>query len=230
VSDPRTGNAVGLSWSSVTRRVLELLLLCLVALGGTYLTALASGRLGLPTSRELIFEGEWRAGGWDRFPWLDCLGMFLFMFLPAAAWRRFRLRRVPPRASQHVRRALIVSATGVTGVLLVYAARHLGAGPSAGLPRDSLLILGSYWFFVALGEEATFRGMLQAGCESIAGVHVALPVATVVFVLWHGLPSSAVQLLVQSAVGIGLGLLYHTSRSLLPPVLCHWLFNMVLVA
>jgi membrane protease YdiL (CAAX protease family) len=204
--------------------------LCLVALGGAYGAALASGRLGLPMSRELIFEGRWAASGWDRFPWLDGLGMLLFMFLLPVAWRRFRLRRVPSGGSRPTRRVLMVSAVGVAAVILVYAARRLAAGPSGGPPREGLVILGSYWFLVALGEEATFRGMLQAGCESIAGLRVALPVATVVFVFWHGLPASATQLLVQSAVGAGLGLLYHTSRSLVPPVLCHWLFNLVVTA
>lgn len=227
----RTSETTG-KWQrfSGTGRVLELLGLCLVALGGAYVAALASGRLGLPTSRELIFEGKWLASGWDRFPWLDGLGMFLFMFLLPVAWRRFRLRRVPSGGSRPTFRVLIVSAVGVAAVILVYAARHLAAGPSGGSPREGLVILGSYWFFVALGEEATFRGMLQAGCESIAGLRVALPVATVAFVFWHGLPDSATQLLVQSAAGVGLGLLYHTSRSLVPPVLCHWLFNLVVTA
>ena len=215
---------------SRTRRLLELLGLCTAALGGAYLTSLAAGRLGLPTSRELIFEGEWLAVGWDRFPWLDCLGMFLFMFALPVAWRRLRLRRIRPPGPYPTRRVLIVSAIGVAAVLVVYAVRHWGGAPSEGLPPESVMILGSYWLIVALGEEVTFRGALQAGCESVVGILIALPVATVAFVFWHGLPASLSQLLFRSAAGVAFGLLYHTSRSLIPPVLCHWLLNLALTA
>ena len=215
---------------SRTRRLFELLGVCTAALGGAYLTSLAAGRLGLPTSGELIFEGEWLSIGWDRFPWLDCVGMFLFMFALPVVWRRLRLRRIRPLGSYPTGRVLTVSAIGAAAVLLAYAVRHVRGAASEGLPPESVMILGSYWFIVALGEEVTFRGALQAGCESVAGILIALTVATVAFVFWHGLPASLSQLLFRSAAGIAFGLLYHASRSLIPPVLCHWLLNLALIA
>jgi len=50
------------------------------------------------------------------------------------------------------------------------------------------------------------------------------------FVLWHGLDGSGATLLFRAAAGLGLGLLYRGSRSLIPPVLCHWVLNVALVA
>ena len=90
--------------------------------------------------------------------------------------------------------------------------------------------LGIYFFVVALAEETTFRGLLQAGLESISGIYVALPIAVAAFILWHGFPHSATTLLFRAAAGLWLGLLYYRSRTLIPPILCHWLMNLALLS
>ena len=77
----------GGSWYA--RQLVELVVWSGVGLGGAYLTCYVAGRLGLATSRGLIFEETWLAPSWAHFPWMDAAGMLAFMFLLPLCWRRF---------------------------------------------------------------------------------------------------------------------------------------------
>lgn len=213
------------------RPLVELVVWCGVGLGGAYLTSYVAGRLGLATSRGLIFESTWFAPSWAHFPWMDAAGMLAFMFLLPWCWGRFPGVRMWMSGLGGTRRALILLAIALVPGASIYLARHVGNGAfSQTTYIGSLVVLSSYWFVVAMAEEAWFRGVLQERLEAVAGLPAALAVATTAFVLWHGVGGSGATLLFRAAAGLGLGLLYRGSRSLVPPIVCHWVLNMALAA
>jgi membrane protease YdiL (CAAX protease family) len=195
--------------------------LAAVMLGGAYATTCLSARLGLPSSAGLLFEGRWSAPDWSAFPWLDCAGMLLFMLgIPLLADRddggiRFRAGH----------RSLLCTGIGIAAALAALSLRPtLGHRVSEG-PAGVFL---TYWFIVALTEEAAFRGVIQHRLTRRCSMFVALPVTVALFVLWHGWPASGTALLLRVAAGAVLGLLFWAGRSLLPAVVCHALLNLVL--
>lgn len=78
-----------------------------------------------------------------------------------------------------------------------------------------------------LAEEVLFRGLVFAWLRGRFGVPAGLAASSLLFGLAHGKPA---YILVTGTVGLGLGLLYHRSRSLWPSVLAHGLYNAVALA
>ena len=215
------------------RKVLQsaqVLFVFAISLGGAYLGSFAAARAGFAVSRNLLFEGSWYAPSWQHFPLLDCIVMLVFMFLLPLLWARFRCSGILSPRLPSLRRFLFFSLLGVLGGVIIYAVRA-ATRPSenATIHPNSILILSTYFLVVALAEEATFRGLLQGGLESACSIYVALPIALAAFVLWHGLAQPGTALLFRAAEGLLLGLLYWRSRSLIPPILCHWLTNIALI-
>lgn len=212
-------------------QVAALLGLTGLMLGGAFLSFRVAGRLGLPTSHGLLFEGVWLASSWEDFPWADCAGMLVFMCALPMAWER---RRGVARVAMGLRagrKAIALTAVGLLCVAAVWAGRRaLGAAAPGRAYVGSVDVLVAYWLVVAAAEEFAFRGVLQRRLTAMAGICVALPVATAAFVLWHGLPGSSTVLAVRIAAGLAVGLLYHVSGSLLPAVLCHWALNVALTS
>lgn len=72
-------------------------------------------------------------------------------------------------------------------------------------------------------EELLFRGVIQAGLESVAGGVVGLVVASLAFGLAHAL--NRAYFLVATLAGAYLGLLYLLTDSLLIPMIVHFLYD-----
>ena len=202
----------------------------MVVLAGAWGTSYAAGRLGLPVSRGLVVQGVWHAESWAAFPWLDCVGMLVFMVALPVGWAALRGRQLVCDALRQPAKTAAYAAAALLLAAAIWAARHYGGVPPAGAAyRGSLLMLCVYWLVVDVSEEWAFRGVLQRGVAARFGKIVGLTVATAAFVFWHGVPANATVLLVRAGAGLVLGLLYQFSGSLLPPIICHWALNVALV-
>jgi len=100
----------------------------------------------------------------------------------------------------------------------------------------------SYLLFIvvwaALGEELFYRGYLQARLRRRYGAATAIGVAAFLFAIrhytqvllaWPQVPwwPATIWVAVAFVLGVAIGWLYEKSASLLPPIACHYLFNLL---
>lgn len=78
-----------------------------------------------------------------------------------------------------------------------------------------------------LGEELLFRGVIQAGLADLWSPPAALLLASLLFGLAHAISPS--YLLLASAMGLYLGLLYHWTGNLLVPIVVHALYDWIAI-
>jgi membrane protease YdiL (CAAX protease family) len=71
-----------------------------------------------------------------------------------------------------------------------------------------------------------FRGFLQRRVRKMYNSLIAIGASTILFVFWHGLPTSLQQGVFRIIGAIILGILYDRSKSLYPCIVLHWLVNM----
>ena len=206
------------------REAAELALLTALMLGGVYGVSCVAAWGGLPVSRGLLFEGRWFAPSWRVFPWADCAAMLLFMAAAPLGWEVISGGRLDDAGLRVDLRAGAFAALGLVPAAVVWALRA-GEAPSVG----RFGVIAVYMLVVAAAEEACFRGVVQRRLAGLVGLWGGVGGASALFVLWHGLDASPAQLLMRGGAGLGLGLLYRGSRSLLPPVLCHWTLNLALL-
>jgi membrane protease YdiL (CAAX protease family) len=120
------------------------------------------------------------------------------------------------------------------GVVFDAAASRLNRPPAA-IARAYLLLI-IVW--AGLGEELFYRGYLQARLRQRFGAPTAIISASAIFavrhytqvlIAWPHVPWSAATIWVLAAliVGVAVGWLYEKSGSLLPPILCHYTFNLL---
>jgi membrane protease YdiL (CAAX protease family) len=156
----------------------------------------------------------------------------------------------PPRPRMLPLLAAVVLALALQGAFrLVTAATDLSAmfGPlftaaSARLHRPPEIIAARYILFIqlwaGLGEELFYRGYVQAQLRHHLGPLPAIAVASVLFALrhyaqvlltWPAVPWGPATIWVAATllVGFALGVLYERTRSLLPPIVCHYAFNLL---
>ena len=213
------------------REAAALAAICALMLGGAYAASWLAARVGLPVSRGLIFEGQWIAPTLSRFPWADCSAMLFFMVIAPLAWEIWR--GVSPRSvgfrSNAVSVALAAAVMVPAGVM--WYVRHSVArefGQDAGAGSPALLLL--YFLVVAVSEETAFRGMIQRRAAGLAGLYGSIAIASVAFVLWHGVPADATQLAIRFGAAVVLGAVYRLTGSLLAPIALHCAFNVVVCA
>ena len=149
----------------------------------------------------------------------------------------------------HVITALVLAALLQGAFRLITSATDLGAmfgavftAASARLHRPPELIAARYILFIqlwaGLGEELFYRGYVQAQLRHRWGPGPAITVASVLFALrhytqvllaWPAVPWGAATVWVAATllVGITLGVLYDRTRSLVPPIVCHYAFNLL---
>jgi len=166
------------------------------------------------------------------FPWLDCLAMVAGLGLLPVVYE-WRLRRITP-SEIGFRGASARSLLLSVGVgLALWGWGRLGAG-LLDLPVARTISLGNApvlalaWVCTVAAEEVFFRGIIQRRLTPCVGPALALLAASALFAFVpHVQAHPRVNLLVRLPAGVVLGLLYHRTRSLLPPVLAHWLLNML---
>ena len=127
-----------------------------------------------------------------------------------------------------------VDLEGMFGAVFDAAAPRLHRSPPA-IARAYLLMI---IIWAGLGEELFYRGYLQARLRRSFGAPAAIVTASGIFAVRHytqvliafpHVPWSAATMWVLAAfvVGLALGWLYEKSGSLLPPILCHYAFNLL---
>jgi membrane protease YdiL (CAAX protease family) len=127
-----------------------------------------------------------------------------------------------------------VDLVGMFGAVFDAAAARLHRSPAA-IARAYLLMI---IIWAGLGEELFYRGYLQTRLRRTLGAPAAIAASsgmfavrhyTQVLIAWPHVPWSAATMWVLAAfiVGLALGWLYEKSGSLLPPILCHYAFNLL---
>jgi membrane protease YdiL (CAAX protease family) len=90
------------------------------------------------------------------------------------------------------------------------------------MPGWALLLVA---LSAGVGEELLFRGVVQAGLDSLFGGVVAVLLASLVFGLAHAL--NRAYFLVATVAGVYLGWLYLATDNLLVPMLVHFLYDWI---
>jgi membrane protease YdiL (CAAX protease family) len=133
-----------------------------------------------------------------------------------------------------------VALAGAADLANMFARVFVAAGPRLG--RDPADVGKAYLLFIvvwaALGEELFYRGYLQARLRRRFGPVAAIAVASLLFAVrhytqvlmaWPHVPWGPATIWVAGVfvVGVALGWLYEASGSLLPPIVAHYLFNLL---
>ncbi len=166
------------------------------------------------------------------FPWSDCLAILVgFGVLPVAY--EWRVHRTAP-SDIGFRRALWRSTLLGVGVGLALwgwghaAVRLLGLPIARTISLGNAPVLALAWVCTVAAEEVFFRGIIQRRLTPCVGPAIALLSASALFAfLPHLQADPRVNLLVRLPAGVVLGLIYHRTRSLLPPFFAHWLLNLL---
>jgi membrane protease YdiL (CAAX protease family) len=217
--------------AAFTREAAALLAVCALMLAGAFATSFVAAHAGLPVSSSLVFEGRFRAPSISTFPFADCAAMLLFMFAAPLLIERFRGTGLRAVGFRLTRTSGVLSAAAVALAFILWFSRRDSASLTGiGLDAGSPLLLALYFLIVALSEETAFRGILQRRLVPLTGPYLAIALASIAFLLWHGLPADTSQLAVRLLAGLLLGLSYHLSGSLLLPVSLHWAFNVAVSA
>jgi len=113
---------------------------------------------------------------------------------------------------------------------------------SARLHRPPEVIAGRYILCIQIwaggGEEIFYRGYVQAQLRQRMGAAPAIAVASVLYAVrhytqvllaWPAVPWGAATVWVAAClvVGVAIGVLYERTRSLVPPIVCHYVFNLL---
>jgi len=85
-------------------------------------------------------------------------------------------------------------------------------------------------FFVGLGEEVLFRGLIQTSLISLLGRWWGIFLAAALFAVMHLTWRSNLELVFTFCVGLIFGIFYDKTRSLVGPIIMHGVGNTVLVS
>jgi len=86
------------------------------------------------------------------------------------------------------------------------------------------------FFFVGLGEELLFRGLLQRDLMKVFGVNGGIILASLMFAVMHLTWRSVPELGFVFIAGLVLGILYWKTKNLALPIIIHGINNVMLVA
>jgi membrane protease YdiL (CAAX protease family) len=89
-----------------------------------------------------------------------------------------------------------------------------------GAPAGGIVLLS---LMAGIGEEALFRGVIQAGLAERLPAPVAVGIAALLFGLGHWVSRSSA--LLAGAIGAYLGLLFLLTGNLLAPIITHALYD-----
>lgn len=166
-----------------------------------------------------------------------------FLFGAVRAARPARPRVIPLLAA--VALALVLQGafrlvTSATDLSAMFGALFTSA--SARLHQPPEVIAARYLLFIqlwaGLGEELFYRGYVQGQLRDHLGPLPAIAAASILFAIrhyaqvlltWPVVPWGPATVWVAATllVGVALGVLYERTRSLLPPILCHYVFNLL---
>ncbi|MEX2495891.1 MAG: CPBP family intramembrane glutamic endopeptidase [Woeseia sp.] len=154
-------------------------------------------------------------------------------------WGRLGLRAAPPR--WHFAAALTalvaVPMVALLNLAMQWLMQWLADAPFRNPQIEFLAPAGFSWtafagmLFAAaivgpIAEEVVFRGLLYSWLRRYLGAVASIPLSAAVFAAAHGIAMLVPALLVN---GVLLALLFERSRSLVPPIIAHGLFNAMMV-
>jgi membrane protease YdiL (CAAX protease family) len=154
--------------------------------------------------------------------------------LALCGWHIYRknigLRQIGFHRDRWLRYVLIGILVGIPlGVSEYFIITPVAAFPSFEIKylfRD----LAYMTFFVGLGEELLFRGLVQRDMMNLMGWKWGLIGASLMFGVMHLTWRSIPELLFTSLAGFLFGYLYYRTRSLVAPIIAHGVGNTILVA
>jgi uncharacterized protein len=154
--------------------------------------------------------------------------------LALCAWHIFRknisLRDIGFNNEKLFKYLLIGLITGVPlGIIeyfIITPARGFPSFEIRYLTRDFFYMI----FFVGLGEELLFRGLVQRDMSNLFGWKLGLIGTSLLFGVMHLTWRSLPELAFTSFAGLIFGLLYQKTRSLTAPIVAHGIGNTLLVA
>lgn len=135
----------------------------------------------------------------------------VFLFVERAAWTPKSLGLTVEGLGVYV-----PAAVGLAFVLAVIEFGILGHQqwiPSLTAPNLFYLSV-SMIFFVGLGEELMFRGLIQTRLERLFGLRAGLLFTSLVFGVMHGVWNNGLELVFTFSVGLMFGYLFQRTRSL----------------
>jgi membrane protease YdiL (CAAX protease family) len=150
----------------------------------------------------------------------------LIIFLTRPTWVAADFG-LAPCSSKHVLAALAVGA--VSGMVVIVATRL--SHPSTPFRMDAFSlwqIVLLFWVAASIQEELIFRGLLQSVVARVLCARSSFPLATILVALLFGAihaPMGLVTVLLAFLLGLVTGYLRAQSRSLLPAIIVHAMFN-----
>lgn len=150
-------------------------------------------------------------------------------------WDRLGMRAAPLR--WYVAAAMIALVAVPTVALLNLLVQWLAGVPFRNPQIGLLAPAGFSWTALAgmlfaaaiagpIAEEVIFRGLLYSWLRRHLGAIASVPISAIVFAAAHGIAMLVPALLVN---GVILALLFERSRSLLPSIVAHGVFNAMMV-
>lgn len=145
-------------------------------------------------------------------------------------YKKLRVADVGFRVRGQMRYVLLGVAVGVP----FGAVEYLIIRPSPGFPdfRLSWFVLNLVYmlFFVGLGEELLFRGVIQRSLERALGPRSGLVATAVMFAIMHLSWRNAWEIVFVFAAGLVLGYMMQRTKSLVGPTVLHGVNNTFLLA
>jgi len=152
------------------------------------------------------------------------LTLIIFLTRPTWVAADFGLA---PCGSKHVLAALAVGAVG--GMVVIVATRLSHASTPFRMDAFSLWqIVLLFWVAAPIQEELIFRGLLQSVVARVLCARSSFPLATILVAVLFGAihaPMGLVTVLLAFLLGLVTGYLRAQSRSLLPAIIVHAMFN-----
>lgn len=151
------------------------------------------------------------------------LTLIIFLTRPTWVAADFGLA---PCGSKHVLTALAVGA--VSGMVVIVATRlsHASTSPMDVFSLWQIVLF--FWVAASIQEELIFRGLLQSVVARVLCARSSFPLATILVAVLFGAihaPMGLVTVLLAFLLGLGAGYLRAQSRSLLPAIIVHAMFN-----
>lgn len=203
------------------------ILLFVSGLAIAYASSYLAMYLNWPVSRALVVDGRWIFNSWLDFPLLDCLGMLIGMIAVPVIWEWRGGNKpqeigfaFPPRWGMFMAMAL------VTAFVFTFVTRWPALFERREWSPAGIMFFATYFACVSMAEETMFRGILQRRMRNMYNSLIAVGASTILFVSWHGLPTSLQQGFFRITGAVILGVLYDRSRSIYPCIVLHWLVNM----
>jgi len=149
-----------------------------------------------------------------------------FLFLKKIDLRKVGLTVCPRPLHSQVTIGIPVGL--MSGLVEYYLLRPSPISPTADRLQALVYVVIVMTLFVGLGEEILFRGLVQESYQNVLPASSAIIMASIQFGLMHYGWLNHLEILFACGVGLVVGYLFWTTKSLIAPVIVHALGNIVM--